>query len=46
MMDYYQKKSEDVLDQFNTSENGLTSSDVKQLLDEKGYNEISVAYRI
>ncbi|MFD1172659.1 cation-translocating P-type ATPase [Oceanobacillus picturae] len=39
-MDYYQKKSEDVLDQFNTSENGLTSSDVKQLLDEKGYNEI------
>lgn len=40
MMDYYQKKSEDVLDQFNTSENGLTSADVKQLIDEKGYNEI------
>ncbi|AVR01195.1 ATPase [Oceanobacillus iheyensis] len=39
-MDYYQKKSEDVLDQFNTSENGLTSADVKQLIDEKGYNEI------
>ncbi|CDO04576.1 Calcium-transporting ATPase [Oceanobacillus picturae] len=39
-MDYYQKKSEDVLDQFNTSENGLTNADVKQLLDEKGYNEI------
>ncbi|GAQ17031.1 calcium-transporting ATPase [Oceanobacillus picturae] len=40
MMGYYQKKSEDVMDQFNTSENGLTSSDVKQLIDEKGYNEI------
>ncbi|MFD2629774.1 cation-translocating P-type ATPase [Oceanobacillus kapialis] len=39
-MKYYQQKPEDVIDQLNTSENGLSSSDVKQRLEEHGYNEI------
>ncbi|WP_042221210.1 cation-translocating P-type ATPase [Oceanobacillus manasiensis] len=39
-MKFYQQKSEDVLDHLNTSENGLTSTDVKHRLEKTGYNEI------
>jgi P-type Ca2+ transporter type 2C len=40
-MDYYKKEVDEVLKEFETSENGLTSGEAKKRLDEHGPNKIS-----